>query len=271
MIKLNGFEVIFKKFPNGEILIDGDKMLHITKHDRNNVVFKYENDSDLIKLMFVKKHLDELVEKYTALELKIVYMPYSRMDRIEGTSVFTLKYVGEFINQLKFDSVEIVEPHSDVCMALIDRSKATYPTVDIVLELIKNIKFEKDNDYLLFPDTGAAKRYANMFNGYRHLVGHKVRDFETGKITRLDILGDTGNNFKTIIVDDLCSGGYTFYLAAQKLEEMNCNEVHLVTAHCEEKIYDGLLLDQKIVKSINTTNSIISESKHKKINVLPII
>ena len=89
MIKLNGTELVFKTFPNGETLVDGDAITALMA-EQNTLAFKYENDSDLIKLMFVKQYLDS---RKVHADLTIAYMPYSRMDRIEGASVFTLKYV----------------------------------------------------------------------------------------------------------------------------------------------------------------------------------
>ena len=118
MILLDSHQINFKKFPNGETLVDGEEIYRFFK---GNVTIKYEDDSDLIKLMFVKKYLDE--RDYQA-NLEIYYMPYSRMDRKEGDSFFTLKYISQFINSLNFNKIKIYEPHSDVCMALIDNSNA---------------------------------------------------------------------------------------------------------------------------------------------------
>ena len=269
MIKLNGEVVVFKNFPNGETLIDASQIyVNIVF---NRIEFKYENDGDLIKLMLLKNHIDNIVDTQSMSELIIAYMPYSRMDRSEALSVFTLKYISNFINQMRFDNVIILEPHSDVTMALINRSVAEFPIIEITLNLMNDINFDKEEDYLLFPDTGAFKRYSKMFEGCKYLIGNKVRDFKTGKISKLDILGDIIGEPKVIIVDDLCSGGYTFYLSVKRLEEVGVKEVHLVVTHCEEKVYDGMLLKQSILKSINTTNSIITESKHEKIKILDII
>ena len=92
MITVNGVEIKFTTFPNGETNVDGESIILAYNSSRgitvDKVVLKYENDSDLIKLMFVQKHLN-----INFCELVITYMPYSRQDRIEGESVFTLKHV----------------------------------------------------------------------------------------------------------------------------------------------------------------------------------
>src|SRR5690606_21489303 len=119
MIKVNGQDVIFKKFPNGETKIIEDS-INVLEWGKHTVSFKYENDEDFIKLMFVKNFIDSKRSKSTTVELIIYYMPYSRMDRSENGSAFTLKYITNFINSLNFDRVIVVEPHSDVTPALLN-------------------------------------------------------------------------------------------------------------------------------------------------------
>src|SRR5205085_11674442 len=115
MILINGQEIQFETFPNGETRINQDSFFNALEFGVT-VQFHYTNDSDLIKLMFVKKYLDDIQEGHPN-HLIITYMPYSRMDRSENDFPFTLKYVTEFINGLRFQSVEVLEPHSDVAVA----------------------------------------------------------------------------------------------------------------------------------------------------------
>lgn len=272
MIYLNGQKLDFKTFPNGETLVNGDQIKNIVLYDLVNTIhFKYENDSDLIKLLFVKKHLDNIECGLT--ELFITYMPYSRMDRVEGDSVFTLKYISEFINNLKFDYVTAVEPHSDVMMALLDRAVAYYPTFELVPRVMERVGFNPELDYLMFPDQGSMKRYSKIGN-FKTLVGYKSRDFSTGKITKLDVIGaeDTLYGAKVIIVDDLCSYGGTFYKkaieddkevesgAAYELKKLGAAEIYLVVTHAEEAIYKGSVLTKNSpIDKVFTTNTIISD------------
>ena len=96
MIYLNGEKVDVKKFPNGESLINSEN-LKIKYDDINIIKLKFENDEDITHLIFLKGHLDELRVKCS---LEIAYMPYSRMDRTEGMTVFTLKHLCKLINSL---------------------------------------------------------------------------------------------------------------------------------------------------------------------------
>jgi ribose-phosphate pyrophosphokinase len=234
MIKLNSQLIEFKSFPNGEALIDGEQLSKIVLPPiglNNLISFKYENDGDLFKLFLIKSYLDD---QHAKTDLVITYMPYSRMDRVEGNSVFTLKYATNFINTMNFNTISVVEPHSDVTMALLNRSKAIYPTILMLDEVLEKITFDKERDYLCFPDQGAQKRYGKKRGDYRQLVGFKERNFGTGKIEKLKMIGDVeGKNFKVLIVDDLCSYGNTFFRSAKALRDAGASKVYLLVT-CRE-------------------------------------
>jgi ribose-phosphate pyrophosphokinase len=122
----------------------------------NTIKFQYETDADLIELMFVKKYIDT---RNSGVDLVITYMPYSRMDRVENESAFTLKYVAEFINELNFDHVTVIEPHSDVTPALFNNCESKFVSVEMFNKVIDEIGFNKECDYVYFPDATSHKRY----------------------------------------------------------------------------------------------------------------
>ncbi|OMF22053.1 ribose-phosphate pyrophosphokinase [Paenibacillus sp. FSL H8-0548] len=266
MLMLNGIELGLKQFPNGETLVNGDEILtHMA--DFNTLVWKYEEDGDLVKLMFIKSYLDD---RRVRCSLTIYYLPYSRMDRVEGTSAFTLKYTASFINRLDFESVTIIEPHSDVSLALIDRSIGKYPTIQLLDQVAEEVGFDPKQDYLFFPDAGAQKRYSKV-QGYKQLVGFKARDFQTGQIKSLEVVGQVeGTGFKVIIVDDLCSYGGTFMLSGEKLKEIGASHIYLLVGHCEKSIYKGKILETDLIDKVFTTNTILDQAEHNKIHVYEI-
>lgn len=256
MILVNNVEIKFESFPNGETRMIHDNINELVGEEEfNKIEFKYENDGDLIKLMFLKKYLDRYFMGEN--HLLIYYMPYSRMDRSEDYSPFTLKYVAEFINDLKFTSVSVIEPHSDVTIALLDNSTANYDNFEYI-EVVKEIVgFNEDNDYIVFPDAGASKRYSKM-KSKNILIGHKHRDFQTGHIMSLELVGDMSAGGKTaIIVDDLSSYGGTFVKTSEALREKGFEKVYLLVAHSENSIFKGKLFDH--VDKVFTTNSILTE------------
>lgn len=266
MIYLNDKKVDVKRFPNGESLISSENL--ISNNEINTIKLKFENNEDITHLVFLKGHLDELNVKS---KLIIGYMPYSRMDRTEGMTVFTLKHLCRLINSMQFEEVSIYEPHSEVCVALLDRVKVINMSQSLAKTALEKINKDNGTIYLVYPDAGAAKRYSKQIKYDKVLTANKERDFKTGRINKLEINGTVENkNFKAVIVDDLCSKGGTFILTAEKLKEMGADEIYLVVTHCEDTIFDGDILKSNLIKKVFTTNSILSRA-HEKIEVTEII
>jgi len=261
MIKVNGKEIEFTKFPNGETNMNHMSFPIISFSYETVIDFKYEEDGDLIKLMFVKRYLDTVYSNHKNVDLRIWQMMYQRMDRSENSSPFTLKYVSEFINSLGFNRVEIVEPHSNVTPALINNSHSNYINFDLIYKVIEEIYFDREKDYIMFPDNGAANRYKNMkFKNV--LIGHKDRDFVTGEIKKLDLVGDIFNaeGRKVLIVDDLSSYGGTFIHSSKALRAVGFEEVNLLVAHAENSIFKGELFVH--IDKVFTTDSMLTEQNN---------
>ena len=123
---------------------------------------------------------------------------------------------------------------------------------------------------MFFPDAGAQKRYSKV-KGYKQLVGFKVRDFQTGEIRKLDIVGNVDKaGFKAIIVDDLCSYGGTFILSAERLREVGASEVYLLVGHCEKSIFQGKIPQSTLLDRVYTTDTMLDESNTDKIHIYKI-
>lgn len=278
MILLNFEKIDIKRFPNGEVLIDSEQLKRY--RDKSCIVsLKFESNDDITNLIFIKKHLDEINAK---VQLELPYLPYSRMDRTNDIRVFTLKYLCQIINDLNFDKVSILEPHSDVSMALLNKVdvKELYSSIDLLTDLLikeSTIIPKQDEVFIVFPDAGAEKRYAEKINkitkhsDYKKInliTANKERDFSTGRIKKLTLNGDNNiNGLDAIIVDDLCSKGGTFMLTAEKLKEIGARNIYLVVTHCEDTIFEGSILNTDLISKVYTTNTILSK-KHEKIHTI---
>jgi ribose-phosphate pyrophosphokinase len=189
------------------------------------------------------------------------------MDRTEGIAVFTLKTVAKFINSMNFNRVIVFEAHSDVTLALIDRVECVYMYQTAMIdEVMAQVDFDKEKDFLFYPDAGAEKRYKGKIKG-KSLFGIKQRNFETRKIESFQIAGNTlaTDSFnRVIIVDDLSSYGRTFLESAEALhEQFGFKEIYLVVGHAEDKIIEGEMIQSKLIKKIFTTDSILTKSDDK--------
>lgn len=262
MLKLNGKVIEITKFPNSEVLIKDKDNLNIGVNT-NLIEFKFESNMDFLDLMFIKKHIDEKCPSSKKV-LSIPYLPYSRMDRTEGEAVFTLKYICEFINMLKFDKVITLEAHSNVSLALLDRLENINYSVNLAKKCMEDINFNKEKDYIVFPDEGARKRYKRDFSDCKILTCEKQRDFSTGKISQLKINEPSVEpNFKAIIVDDLCSYGNTFIMASNTLKELGAEEIYLCVTHSEDGLFLGDIFKTSFIDTVYTTNSLFNLDKIK--------
>lgn len=275
MIYINLKKIEPKHFPDGtQMLLD----LKVYPYENNKVgtdiYWKYENDEECMRLYFIVKHIKEH-DPHARLILTMPYFPNARMDRVKSAKeVFTLKYFCEFINSLGFDSVRLLDPHSYVGPALLDRVEVMDDAVDDILERAIDRAFEDVEDYkdmlVYFPDAGAMKRYGEnkVFKKIDKIYGQKKRNWETGKIEGLDIMNKDGQNLtigigmdfetggidghcvstvktfmpfegKTILmVDDIISYGGTMYYSAVKLKELGAKEIFAYATHTENSVLD---------------------------------
>ena len=205
MIYLNNEIVNFGEFPNKEINLPIQVLK--TSNTNNIIKFDYTDNLDIFKLGMLKNYLDEI--NCPNISLYISYMPYSRMDRVNGIFSVSLKYTAKIINNMNFIKILVREPHSNVTIENLNNSSPEW----WVFEQIPDVISLSDADTIFFPDNGAKDRYKT--NEIQILIsfGYKKRDFSTGNITEYYIKGDVGKNI--LIVDDLCSRGGTFIQASK--------------------------------------------------------
>lgn len=259
MIKLNGTAVETGHFPDGTTLMK-QKISHDV-YCGAKIEWFFENNEELVTLIYLTKHLRENGVK--DIYLNLPYIPNARQDRVKSSEdVFTLKYFADVINYLNFNSVQVMDAHSNVSTALINRVVPCEPK-----NYINKVMQGCNPDMLFFPDEGSMKRYSSMADK-EYAFGIKRRDWATGKIQGLDVAGciDKIKDSKILIVDDICSKGGTFYHSAKKLKELGAKEVYLFVTHCENTIFEGELLAGGLVEKIYTTNSIFTK-EHEKIEV----
>lgn len=264
MISLNGVRVEPMNFPAGEQRITLKN--YVLNDKENNVTWNYRGDDELVTMIYLVGHI-----KNSGGKLGALYMPYcpnARMDRVKDSrEVFTLKYFCDVINSFGFNRVYIEDAHSDVCVSLINNCK-NIRADHTILKLIKELELKEECDYIFYPDNGCAKKYEGAIQ-FPYLVGHKVRDWASGKIKSLDIIGETPNqSFNVLIVDDICSFGRTFLYSAKALKEIGANKIYLYVTHCEDSVIAGELFSSGLIEQIYTTDSIYCCGDNTLITVL---
>lgn len=281
MIKINGIKVEIGHFPDGTYLVKenpeewaanlGTRSFQFTWH--------FENNGELFALFALTRHF----QKYGMhTRLFLPYVPNARQDRTKmEEDVYTLKYFCEIINELNFDKVSVLDPHSNVCAALLDRVVVIHPE-DFVSKAVESVIGNIDETVdgcgfdLFYPDEGAGKRYSELLKK-PYSFGIKKRDWSTGDITGLDVITHRSLANKTIlIIDDICSKGGTFYHAAKEIKKLGAASIYLYVTHLEKSVFNGEfgvdkknLLDCGLIEGIYTTNSIFTD-KHDRITTYKI-
>lgn len=255
-------------YPDGTVKINiPSNIYHSLNADkRASIQWNYENETEQMTLYYIVRNIKDSVPN-AELDLVMPYLPNARMDRIhEKTEVFTLKFFCDFINNMGFTKVYILDAHSNVGPALLDRvvNVSPKPIIDMAL---KDIGFNYDTDYVFYPDEGAMKRYAEMVGCKNVGFGIKKRDWETGKILGLDIAGDSPQGKNIFIVDDICAYGGTVYYSALKLKELGANSITVFFTHCENSIAEGKLFTCGLINKIYTTNSLTTLSENQMFKI----
>lgn len=255
MIWLNGYTIEQGRFPDGTLALNiGEDVIHTEMYAINWITWLYDGDNEIFTIM----SLVDIIKRNGVGEYSL-YMPYvpnARMDRIKSDNEnFALKVFANWINSLGFEKVYVENVHSNVSNALINNIADNLPDGDIET-ITDDYKF----DVIFFPDEGACKRYKDM-EVIKNLnlpiaFGIKNRDWKTGEILGLDVMGADVKDKKVLIIDDICSKGFTFYYSGQKLRDLGATDVRLYITHCEDTIKDGKLLNTDIVSKIYTTDSI---------------
>lgn len=264
MLRYNDEEIKIGHFPDGTLLLKDNENHELCD---NKILWFYENNEELVALMFFVKHLRD--NGISRLSLHMPYVPNARQDRVKtNADVFTLKYFCEIINSLNFNEVWVMDTHSSVTDALINNVRFI-DHIPYINYTISDINVE--SLLLFYPDQGSVKRYADDI-GMEYAFGIKNRDWETGKILGLDVAGavDKIKGRSILIVDDICSKGGTFYHAAKKLKELGAGDIYLYVTHCENTIFDGELIKGDLIKHIYTTDSLLTK-RDEKITVTDIL
>lgn len=219
---------------------------------------------DLMELLIAKDALERKGIKQ--FELVMLYVPYARQDRqcVDGES-FTLKVFCDIINSQNFEKVWILDSHSDVAPALINKS-INLSNKAYVHQAVLDLH-SPNNLILVSPDAGANKKANKLFSElpgcFENLVKcDKIRDLNTGKLTGFEVFANDLQGMDCIIVDDICDGGGTFGGIAEVLRDKNVGDIYLFITHgIFSKGLDILSMDFKKIYTTNSFRTMEDEDK----------
>lgn len=199
------------RFPDGEVQISLGDFSH---KEQIQVKCRITNAEDLFILMQVLDILDRHEVLY---KLNIYYLMGMRMDRVmDFNRPFTLKIVLNSLKNCNADTIEILEPHSDVYYDFRFGGKFTELYVENSPSNPVWNSFQ-----IVLPDEGAKERYEFSYDK-TVLTCSKVRDLTTGKILEIKVDNPEAISDKPLLIlDDLCDGGGTFCGIAKVFNALN--------------------------------------------------
>lgn len=272
MVTVNGVEFNKEKFHNGETIYHTAPL----NDDYNTVNVVFKDDSDLLAMQIAKMFIDENKPDVRC-DLVILYCPYERMDRAINEQLFSMKYVANIINNCKFNTVVILDPHSRVCMDLIDNS-----IEDSMESYIEKVIADFHPDYILYPDKGAFNKYPNVLKNINIPYFHadKTRDWaDKGRLSSLTLVDAPDlKDKKVLIIDDICCLGGTAYNAAIELKKAGASKVAFYISHCEDGIFVGNILkpndsntginDRYIIDDVYTADTMHLSQESDRIHIV---
>lgn len=231
-------------FPDGQphITLSADPAAFIEDGDGVTFTARITSAIDLLNIgaaVDVARHLNPGIK----IDLVLLYV-WGRMDRrISDREPYTLRVICDFINSMNLQSVSVFCPHSQATSDLLRNYRQFSQNVEDKFfnhGVFNSIPFGSpatwvDNLSLVFPDAGAAKRFAksSLLSRYQNasiVTLHKERSERTGEIKGMKVIqGDVKDN--CVIIDDLCDGGATFKGASAALRDLGAKRVSLVVPH----------------------------------------
>lgn len=261
------------KYPDGQV---GAKWVGDLSVIHNVAVIK-ERINSYEDLAYVRAIADILEYHKSECSLEIPCLFGQRSDRrFSDDASFDLRFITDTINSCNFLNVTVLDPHSDVCMALLRNShkKTSFPYVqDSVLDIRRRMYEEGlsssgDDILLVSPDAGAYKKvfeYGEKLNlPVMGAMKHRDKDGKIDLMFSHDVEGKD-----CLIVDDLCDGGYTFELLGKALKEHKARKVYLYVSH--GLFSKGFTNLYEIIDHIYCTNSVKDIGEYEFTTTLGVI
>ena len=213
-----------------------------------------QSPADQMALLMVRNAVNELYPSVPTY-LIMAFCPYGRQDSVFGPGqANAMKAWASMINAMNFDSVGILDPHSQAYNLI---NNVFSVGVEKVLENVKVMPdiLKTPGLVLVSPDAGANKKSHKICVkfGIETLVrADKARNVLTGEILETIVYGNVEGK-TCLIVDDICDGGMTFIKLAEKLKEKGASKVILFVTH--GLFTKGLKVFEGLIDEVYTTTS----------------
>lgn len=234
-IKLDGKEIAVEtgRFPDGAVWAKVVGTLPVTASLLQIRAAAMKNMDDFMLVAQVVEAVRHCCDvRFSHLELP--WLPYARQDRhMQPGDSLALKVFARQLNQLAFDKVWVLDPHSEAAAAIDNLVAIPQERCLLQSETLADA-LRKGELQLVAPDAGALKKIhavaqAVGAEGFATLT--KQRNVVTGELTGFRLVDGDVKGKAVLIVDDLCDAGGTFIGSAQVLRDAGARSVSLYVTH----------------------------------------
>lgn len=217
------------------------------------LLFHYQGDASVICLLLLTDALRRAgAERIT---LWLPYMPGARQDRVcNDGEALSVRVYAQLLNSQHYYAVRVLDPHSDVTPALLDRCQVI-GAIQWMPEVIAGLT----GDLLLIaPDAGASKKVHQLAHRCQRpmLQAEKERDVFSGEILVSKLPQADVQDMHCVLVDDICARGRTFLPLARQLRQQGARRITLLVTHYEGHA-DEAQLQHAGIDQLICTNSLL--------------
>lgn len=251
-------------FPGGEVGVNINGPELDQNVDYIKLVAKIQNSNQLMA-MFLATDALRRVYPFAKICLFIPYFPYARQDRVcNAGEALSVKVVAQLINSQNYATVTVVDPHSPVLVAALDRCHVVEQRWAFSM-----VKPSFGDTIIIAPDAGAVKKaeeFCKLVGAAGVAYAHKQRDLKTGEITHLELITDfTLYQRNLLVLDDICDGGRTFIELGKVLKHEEPATMELAITH---GIFSkGVEVLTEYYDRIYTTDS-LPQTEHPQLKVI---
>lgn len=224
-------------FPDGQQTVDliGFNPYNITEIQIKSRLNSFKD----LELIICANQAIKNINPSIKVNLFVPYFLGARSDRKfnDGGTNYLKQVICPIINSQNFETVTVVDPHSDVLEACLDnyRKVSNENLVRFALTNIDNRDGANTRTAFISPDAGALKKIydlAKIFKVDNITTASKVRDIQTGNIVKTELpLMNLNGIEQFVIIDDICDGGRTFTELAKAIRLQTDKPIYLIVTH----------------------------------------
>lgn len=234
------------KFPDGQqsmTIIDASLIVSAEHNGYGIRIASHLNSFEDLELIILANRSIKEIASDIKVQLYVPYFLGARSDRKfgEGSVNYIKEVISPIINAQDFDRVTVLDPHSDVLEACINKFRkiSNLDLVEFALGKVYGLGFKSEYSRfaLVSPDGGSLKKVYDLAEALHYhnqiVIASKHRDLQTGKIVSTEVhLTDEQKPLDMIIVDDICDGGRTFVELSKALRAAGATgKIYLIITH----------------------------------------